>query len=477
MNHTPESEKLSFSTKALYGSGTIAFGIKDHGFNALLMLFYNQVIGLPAAWVGTAIMIAMVVDAIFDPFLGQYSDNFRSRWGRRHPFMYAAALPIALSYLLLWSPAADSQQEQFIWLVTSAIIVRISISLYEIPSTALLAEFTNDYDERTKLVSSRYFFAAIGGVAMMILTFGYFLQPTPEQPVGQLNAAGYQRYAIAAAIIMFVAILVSSLGTQKQILRRPPLPAVEKTSIRVQLREMGRSLAHPAFVSILLASIFFAISTGLTMSLQLYFWTYFWELSADQIATLSSSVIVGVLGAFLIVLPLSARFGKKSAAITMILVAVTSTAIPLLLRLSGNFVPNGDPILLPLLMAQLAFTMGCTVATGILAVSMVADACDQVQLDTGKRSEGFLFSATTMVNKAISGIGIMLSGLLLSFVDFPAQAQPGQVAEEALRSLTLIFLSASSTSVITAVICLYFYPISREKHAETVKRLALQQAG
>jgi hypothetical protein len=156
--------ELSFKTRLLYGSGTIAFGVKDQGFNALLMLFYNQVIGLPAAWVGSAIMIAMIADALFDPLLGQYSDNFRSRLGRRHPFMYAAALPIGIFYLLLWSPPDASDTVQFAWLVVTAIFVRFSISLYEIPSTALLAEFTSDYDERTKLVAARFFFGVCGGL-------------------------------------------------------------------------------------------------------------------------------------------------------------------------------------------------------------------------------------------------------------------------------------------------------------------------
>ena len=193
------TDALPLKTRLLYGSGTIAFGIKDHGFNALLMLFYNQVVGLPAAWVGSAIMIAMIADALFDPLLGQYSDNVRTRWGRRHPFMYAAALPIALFYLLLWMPPEMARGAQFAWLVATAILVRFSISLYEIPSTALLAEFTSDYDERTKLVAARFFFGVCGGIAMTVVTFGYFLRPTAAQPVGHLNAGGYVTYAWVAA--------------------------------------------------------------------------------------------------------------------------------------------------------------------------------------------------------------------------------------------------------------------------------------
>lgn len=464
------TDALPLKTRLLYGSGTIAFGIKDHGFNALLMLFYNQVVGLPAAWVGSAIMIAMIADALFDPLLGQYSDNVRTRWGRRHPFMYAAALPIALFYLLLWMPPEMARGAQFAWLVATAILVRFSISLYEIPSTALLAEFTSDYDERTKLVAARFFFGVCGGIAMTVVTFGYFLRPTAAQPVGHLNAGGYVTYAWVAAAIMMLSVLISSLGTQKEVLKRPPPPAV-KVPIGRMLREMLGVLVHPAYISILLASLFFAVASGLSLSLSVYFSTYFWELSASQIATVASTAVVGILLAFVVVLPLSARFGKKPAAMLMFGLGLVSSVLPLALRLAGLFPGNGDPLLLWLLMAQFAFTMMTTIAGGILAVSMVADVTDQIQLETGRRSEGLLFSAATMVNKAISGMGIMLAGLLLAFVGFPDNAQPGQVDADALSGLATIYIVTLSVATTIAIICLAYYPISRSRHMENIRRL------
>ena len=464
------TDALPLKTRLLYGSGTIAFGIKDHGFNALLMLFYNQVVGLPAAWVGSAIMIAMIADALFDPLLGQYSDNVRTRWGRRHPFMYAAALPIALFYLLLWMPPEMARGAQFAWLVATAILVRFSISLYEIPSTALLAEFTSDYDERTKLVAARFFFGVCGGIAMTVVTFGYFLQPTAAQPVGHLNAGGYVTYAWVAAAIMMLSVLISSLGTQKEVLKRPPPPAI-KIPIGRMLREMLGVLVHPAYISILLASLFFAVASGLSLSLSVYFSTYFWELSASQIATVASTAVVGILLAFVVVLPLSARFGKKPAAMLMFGLGLVSSVLPLALRLAGLFPGNGDPLLLWLLMAQFAFTMMTTIAGGILAVSMVADVTDQIQLETGRRSEGLLFSAATMVNKAISGMGIMLAGLLLAFVGFPDNAQPGQVDADALSGLATIYIVTLSVATTIAIICLAYYPISRSRHMENIRRL------
>lgn len=465
------TDALPLKTRLLYGSGTIAFGIKDHGFNALLMLFYNQVVGLPAAWVGSAIMIAMIADALFDPLLGQYSDNVRTRWGRRHPFMYAAALPIALFYLLLWMPPEMARGAQFAWLVATAILVRFSISLYEIPSTALLAEFTSDYDERTKLVAARFFFGVCGGIAMTVVTFGYFLQPTAAQPVGHLNAGGYVTYAWVAAAIMMLSVLISSLGTQKEVLKRPPPPPAVKVPIGRMLREMLGVLVHPAYISILLASLFFAVASGLSLSLSVYFSTYFWELSASQIATVASTAVVGILLAFVVVLPLSARFGKKPAAMLMFGLGLVSSVLPLALRLAGLFPGNGDPLLLWLLMAQFAFTMMTTIAGGILAVSMVADVTDQIQLETGRRSEGLLFSAATMVNKAISGMGIMLAGLLLAFVGFPDNAQPGQVDADALSGLATIYIVTLSVATTIAIICLAYYPISRSRHMENIRRL------
>ena len=168
---TADTVKLPRRTKLAYGLGSMAFGIKDHGLNTLLMLYYNQVVGLPAAWVGFATLLATLVDGISDPVIGHASDNLRSRWGRRHPFMYAAALPIAIGYALLWSPIDAAPQVQFAWLLLSSIVVRVGISCYEIPVGALIPEFTDDYDERTSLATYRNLFQTLGLVIFGVLVF------------------------------------------------------------------------------------------------------------------------------------------------------------------------------------------------------------------------------------------------------------------------------------------------------------------
>ena len=115
-----------------------------------------------------------------NPLVGFWSDNTHSRWGRRHPFMYASVVPVGLSFYFLWNPPLEylSQTGLFVYLCVLAIFVRFCITLYEIPSTAIVAEITDDYDERTRLLGLRYMFGWLGGLCIALLGWGIFLAAT-----------------------------------------------------------------------------------------------------------------------------------------------------------------------------------------------------------------------------------------------------------------------------------------------------------
>src|SRR5215510_2669380 len=181
----------SVRTKVLYGFGSIAFGVKDQGFAYFLLFFYNQVIGLPALMVTSAIAIALAFDAVVDVLIGEFSDNLRTRWGRRHPLMYVSAIPVAVTYWFLWNPPLWSRDALFWYLVAIAVLVRSLISLYEVPSAALLAELTHDYDERTAMFGYRFFFGWTGGLSMTMLGFGVFFHGSARYPQGQLDPSNY----------------------------------------------------------------------------------------------------------------------------------------------------------------------------------------------------------------------------------------------------------------------------------------------
>ena len=147
-----EKSKVSVGRKVAYGFGSIAYGVKNNGFDYFFLIFYSQVMGVSAYLVSLALLIALVIDALSDPLIGYMSDNTRSRWGRRHPFMYAAALPVAVAYYFVWNPPSGLEGDAlFPYIVTVAVLVRTLITLYEIPSSSLVAEMSDDYDERTTI--------------------------------------------------------------------------------------------------------------------------------------------------------------------------------------------------------------------------------------------------------------------------------------------------------------------------------------
>ncbi|MET0183283.1 MAG: MFS transporter, partial [Caulobacterales bacterium] len=98
---------VGWPTMIAYGAGAMSQSIKTRAISVFLLLYYSQVIGLEPALVSSLIFLAVLLDAVIDPSIGQWSDNFRSRWGRRHPFMYAAALPVPILFFLLWNPPTD----------------------------------------------------------------------------------------------------------------------------------------------------------------------------------------------------------------------------------------------------------------------------------------------------------------------------------------------------------------------------------
>ncbi|MBO9695368.1 MAG: MFS transporter [Sphingopyxis sp.] len=469
--------QLSRRTKFVYGLGTVAFGVKDTAFSAFLLLYYNQIVGMPADMVGAAIMIALVIDALADPVIGQVSDHWRSRWGRRHPFMYAAALPASISFLMLWLPPAGwSQAALFAYLVTVIILVRTFITLYEIPSAALAAELTSDYDERTTILSYRLLMALIGGAAASMMAYGIFLRPTPEFPVGQLNPDGYPGFGAAAAVMIFVSILASAAGTHSQIphLRAPP--AQRPGSLAIMAREMVSTLADRAFLIILLAALFAAAASGVAGSLALYFATYFWTLPSSQLPLL----VLPWLGGALLAAPatpwISRRCGKKATLVMMLCGGGVLVVAPIALRLIGFFPDNGSPFLLPVLMGDRLISAALQIGCLILVGSMVADLSEQAELRTGRRSEGLLMAAFSLVMKAVSGIGVFVSGAILTVVDFPADRTPGSVAPGVLHDLGLAFILVQAAIYAAAAIIISRHRVDRSAHERTLAALSKRTA-
>ena len=200
--------KLSVKAKVLFASGAIQEGVVSAG-GIVTLIFYNQVLGVSPALAGIAFAIASVSDAITDPLIGTYSDQFKSKIGRRHPFMFFSALPLAVSFFFLYQPPQElSATGYFWWLTVFLVLVRVSQTFYLVPHDALGAELTDNYQERSSIFG--YNAVAVSVFAASITMFAYFLifPSTEGYENGLLNEPRYIILASAGSITIFFSIII-----------------------------------------------------------------------------------------------------------------------------------------------------------------------------------------------------------------------------------------------------------------------------
>jgi len=457
---------LSALSKLAYSVGSIAFGLKAVAMS-LLMLFYNQVMGLPAGWVSMGIGLALILDAVVGPVIGQVSDMWRSDWGRRHPFMYVAALPTAISvWALLNPPHGWTHESLFIYMLCCIVVARFSVAMFEIPNSALLPELVPDYDERTTLSGYRYFFGILVPVLVVVFALIVLLAPfvnaQGQQMPGQLNPAGYSKYGLTLAIVMLIAMSVSAVGTHREIkyLRQP----ARHESRRELISSVATALLNRNFIVLMIAGLISGIGAGLVEGLTAYFNTYFWELSAKQLSGLTLSIVIAPICAALLSPYLAKRFGKKPAVMMAYFLSLFFGVTPMSMRLLGVLPPNGSPIVLPLLIVDTVVASTLVIVGLIILTSMMADIVEDVQAKTGYRSEGLLFSFNTLLKQVVTGIGAMGTGFILQFVNFPANAVPGQVPVAILDKLALVYLPITAVSSAIAISAISLFSISRADH-------------
>lgn len=468
----PAARRLRPRTVFSYGFGAVAYGIKDSGFGTFLLLFYNQVVGLPAATVGLVIMAALILDAFVDPAIGALSDRTRSRWGRRHPWLYSSALPIALGWIALWNPPKElSTTATLAWLFVTAVAVRSAVSAYEVPSQALTPELTADYDERTRITAYRYLFGWAGGLLMLLLAYLVFLAPQAGYPNGLLRADGYSQMALVGATLMAVAILVSALGTHREIPNLPK-PELARISLGDHFRELGETMRNRAFVVLMLAGMCAYTNQGVSYALSNYLYSFVWQFSGKTFAMLPFALMTGVVAAFFLAPRLGRWLGKPRAAAMAVAIGMVLQTAPYWLRFLGVLPPVGEPALIAILFAIFIAANACNVSGFILGASMMADVVEDSELRTGRRSEGVFFAGAFFVQKCTSGLGIFLAGVMLSIAQFPEAAKPGQVELAAIDRLTALFIVAYLVLGAVAATLFTRFPFGRAEHEARLAELA-----
>ena len=457
---------LPRSLKVMHGLGSVAYGVKDNGFSVFLLIFYNQVLGIDAGIVGTVIMAALIFDAFADPIIGELSDRTQSKWGRRLPWLYAAAIPLGIIWLLLWHPPVMGQTGTIIWLFCTAVLARTLVAMCEVPSIALVPELTGDYDERTRLMRYRFLFGWAGGLLMLIFAYGIFF--TGEKGVS--DPVGYDAYSVWGALMMTGAVLISALGQHRHVAKQSP-PAPRGAGIGHAFAEVKATLSNRAFLWLVSAALFGLINQGLTFALSNYQLAFLWQLEQMEMLYYALTLFATVIIAFIIVPPLSARLGKKHAAILLALISLGFTS-----ALYGSWlldlVPGApsDPSIL-YMFALVTIANSAAVGMMMLTSSMMADVVEASQQETGRRSEGLFFAGYFFMQKCAVGIGTFAAGMILTFADFPQNAVRGQLDVAVLDGLALYYMGTVLVVGIIGVLILRHFPISRESHNERLRVL------
>jgi Na+/melibiose symporter-like transporter len=473
-----DAPPLRRSTRIAYGFGSIADGIKSAAFSTYLLLYFNQVLGVSASIVSTAIALTLLVDAVVDPLIGRVSDLTRSRLGRRHPYIYGAAAPAAIFFGLTWFPPQGlSDFAMGVWIFGFCAMARMFMSTYQVTANALGSELTQDYAERSRIYGLRYWFAYAGTFAFTAFALKFFFVATPEYPKGQLNPAGYVPFALTGAALVFISILVCGWGTRsripyiRQAENRPASPGLMS-----HLKEMGTAFKNRGFLTVFGFAVLKWTAIGLYGATSLYFGTYVYQLSSGELALLTLDGFVAVCIALPLAPVVTRWWGKRNSALWLAIVGVTLGTAPLWLTYFRLFFEPGHPLLLPTLLV-IGAVYGAMVAISLMmTASMLADVVEDDAVTSGKHNAGIFFSASSFAAQCASGLGILAAGIVLETSRFPAGIDPAKVTTAMTDSLIAHYVPMVLGLWALGGLIIWFYPITEAKHLANVERLRAREA-
>jgi Na+/melibiose symporter-like transporter len=466
---------LSVRTKVLFASGGLQEATVTAG-GIVTVLFYNQVLGVSPALAGTAFLIASIVDAVSDPLIGAVSDRFRSRWGRRHPFMFASAVPIGVAFYFLYQPLDGlTETGYFIWLTTFLVLLRLAQTFYLIPHDAFGAELTDDYEERSSVFGFNSVAQMLLSMITSVILYVVIFPSTPEYDNGLLNESRYFILAAVGAVTIVFSVLVCAFSTLDQLPHLHDFDSSKKFSFSNYFTQVGALLRNVSYLSACLSLLTIYAGLGILGIVATYAYVYVYELSTEELFWAGMAKIPGVLTALPLLAFLSKAMDKKSILILSTVVSCLLIALPHNLKMLELFPANDSPFLLfalfiPLLLGYMIFPV-----SSIIIDSQLADVADQHELRTGERSEGVIFSVRSFGIKATQGVGGFLAGFGLEYIGFPDDAEVANLAPDTITGLLALNGPVYLAIYLLAVVFMLLYRIDRNQHERILAQLDTQR--
>lgn len=459
---------LNNAFKFNYSVGAIANGIKTDTFTFFLLFFYSRVIGLDPLLASLAIGLALIIDSFTDPLMGTISDRTNSKYGRRHPFMFVSFIPVSIFYVLLFTPMPDwnlSQNQLFWWMFVCASFTRIGMTFFEVPHRSFGAEITKDYIERTKLFSWREMFAWAAGISNAFLAYNIFFKSTEKFPFGQLNPEAYFPLALTGSIFMVISILYSSLITKNEIKNLSSWKGA--ISIKQILSELKIALSNRSFILFFLGSLSLSICWGLLNSLTLFINTDFWQLKGSQIGIFLYIYFGAAFLAFYITPKFVTFIGKRNFVLICVAGVALSSPIAFIFYNLGLTPDKGTNALVLFLCMPLIFISTLSIAGNMTRDAMIGDIADEVDLQSGKRQEGVLYSTVSFVQKVNTAFGALTGGLTLWVLNITSETPTYD------QAYSLFFVQGVIGPVLLVIplIFFHFYSLDKKRHSDIVRQL------
>jgi GPH family glycoside/pentoside/hexuronide:cation symporter len=471
-NSQPVRDRLPFRTKAIYGLGTALDMWGLWLYPAVAFAVFNIYLGVEPWLVGLALTIMRLYDAFADPIMGWLSDNFRSKYGRRRPFILVAGVISGLGLPLLFFVSPDWVAIKFLgvsvafwYMILSTLIYIPIIAAFSVPYNSLGAEMSPDYEERTSITTFRSVTQKIMEVgnfyALKFTNLSFFLLPNGE---GKNTLLGIQVYTAILGTLMAIFAIIMFLDAKERYYDKVVVKIKEKVSLR---DSFYYTLKCRPFRNMVGMSGAFILGTSMVGSLG-YYATVYYVCVGNTIAGDNWNFWMGIT--FMLGGIMGAPFMGKIANKTQKMNAVVVAAAIGLIGYGGSWFLYTPEI--PWLQTLASGLMGFAAAGfWMLEGSIIADIVDYDELETAKRREGSFVACATYIKKLANSGGYFVSGLILGWAGFDAN-----LGAQSAETIVWIRTSLAGIPVFGMLLAIFFaLRIGLTRHKCTVIRRQLEE--
>lgn len=452
-----------------YGVGECAYSLVLNSLLNFAMMYYTAALGLSPAWAGAALTISLLLDMVIDPAMGYMSDGTRHRFGRRHPWMLAGGLLMAVLFYGLWAVPLALHGRAWtlcVYLVLVNLLLRVGQTMFFVPYLALGFELCQDYEGRSKVQAVRQVMNMAANIAGPALAWSVFFRDTVgadgAKVLGTSVPQNYVHMGMAFSLVAFLCVLAAVWLTRGWAVDTRGGPVATGRGVAHFLAELRQSVADKDFARILGFLFLAGSGIGWVSSFQPYVYVYFmgfapWQKSIAHGATMIGMAAGGVLSAWL-----ARRFGKKGA-------VLLGGALSLLCNgaLAALFLTGGVPIgTAQAFVLFVIFNASFWLGSGIilpLGIAMIADLSALRQRRTGSTQDGAFAALFSLTMKAAMSFALLGSGGVLRMIGFSPCVTQGTYAPDVIWRVGFAMFLAGP--LMTAVALAVVVPLKSLKEA------------